>query len=93
MDLRQLLLEAQSALLFHKLAILLLLIVVCYLWWWTSQCRCEKCAFHVNEQRMARLREAEAQHDNEHKGWDFATGEWKDKLPCRDPSCPRNPKR
>lgn len=63
---------------------------------------CGKCAFHVNEQRMARLeeehrrveeakRQAEIRHDVAHKGFGWATGA-KDQYNCADESCARNVK-
>jgi hypothetical protein len=57
---------------------------------WDRGCHCTHCAFHTNERRMAALRQAELQHDLDHKGFGFKPND-KDILPCRDDSCPRNP--
>jgi hypothetical protein len=75
---------------------------VIYLWWWARTCRCEKCAFHVNEQRVARLtREQEVRdwaesqkhlhHEVAHKGWGYDKGD-PDITDCADKACPRNRK-
>jgi hypothetical protein len=63
---------------------------------------CPKCAFHVNEQRMAKLeaehqrveeakRQMELRHDAAHKGFGWALGE-PDKYNCGDEACARNVK-
>ena len=81
-----------DALTLTHLALIVAGAVIGYLWWWARECRCEKCAFHVNEARVARLRHAELKHDTAHKGFGFKDGA-KDYLPCDDDTCPRNPKR
>lgn len=63
---------------------------------------CPKCAFHVNEGRMARYeadrkrsdeaaRQLGLRHDAEHKGFGWATNE-PDKYNCHDETCARNVK-
>lgn len=59
------------------------------LWMLPSPCSCEKCAFHVNEKRMERARQAEAQHDIQHKGFGYRDGD-PDIRDCRDSACSRN---
>ncbi len=58
---------------------------------WDRGCQCEQCAFHTNERRMKALRQAEINHDTEHKGFGFKAGD-RDILSCHDDTCPRNPK-
>lgn len=60
------------------------------LWLIPGPCVCEKCAFHTNERRMAKVRQAELEHDTAHKGFGFREGA-KDYLWCDDEECPRNP--
>jgi hypothetical protein len=71
-----------------------------YLWWWARTCRCAKCSFHVNEQRVKRLeaervkleqaeQQAHLRHDADHKGWGWDPGD-PDVSDCADASCPRN---
>jgi hypothetical protein len=50
---------------------------------WSRGCRCGKCAFHINERRMADLRQQEEQHDYAHRMWDD----------CGTKACPRNGER
>lgn len=70
------------------------------LWLLPGRCRCEKCSFHVNERRVARLeadrvrveereRQIVLRHDAEHKGWGWATGA-EDRFNCADEKCNRN---
>lgn len=59
---------------------------------WDHGCRCEKCSFHVNEQRIARLRADELRHDADHKGFGFKAGE-PDRFSCGDDNCNRNPRK
>lgn len=62
-----------------------------YLTWWANRCRCEKCSFHVNEDRMARAKQADLSHETEHKGFAWREGD-PDRYMCRRPDCDRNPK-
>lgn len=78
-----------TVLLIDFVAILLLMVAVTYLRWWAAKCRCEKCSFHVNEYRMAHVRQQELNHDAEHKGWGFKTGD-PDVKDCHMERCPRN---
>lgn len=52
-------------------------------------CRCEKCAFHQNEARVERLKQAERKHDALHKGFGY-TQSTPDLYKCSDPECYRN---
>jgi len=45
------------------------------LWLVPGECRCEKCAFHANERRMAAVRRAEIEHDAAHKGFGYRDGD------------------
>ncbi len=83
--------------------VLALALVYVYGWLDRKGCRCEKCAFHTNERRMAILKQkedferrqadqADLQHDYWHKGAGW-TDTMPDKFPCPDKTCPRNPKR
>lgn len=59
------------------------------LWALPGPCVCEKCAFHTNERRMKALRQAELNHDTEHKGFGWKPGA-PDRIDCHDETCPRN---
>lgn len=60
---------------------------------YTAKCSpanpCPKCAYHANEGRMARLRQADLNHDTEHKGFGWKTGA-PDIRDCHDEACSRN---
>lgn len=65
------------------------------LWLLPGPCKCEKCAFHVNERRVARLAKDEAQreevHNINHKGFGYGD-KTPDRMSCPDEQCSRNPK-
>jgi hypothetical protein len=46
--------------------------------WVAGSCHCGKCAYHVNENRMARHRKDEARHQAAHRAWGS----------CGDDTCP-----
>lgn len=72
-------------------ALALALLSLAYFGWWGKECRCDKCAYHVNERRMAALRQAELRHDLAHKGFGWKEGD-PDLFPCNQAGCDRNPK-
>lgn len=74
--------EVMSTLMLNKGALALALGALAYLRWWASECRCEKCGFHVNEARMKRAREADKDHSDTHRSWGK----------CGNPDCPDNPR-
>lgn len=55
------------------------------------KCICKQCSYHVNERRVSAMREREAVHDAQHKGFGFKPGA-PDYMHCDDPLCSRNPK-
>jgi hypothetical protein len=73
-------------------ALVVFLVFVLAVLAWDRGCRCEKCLFHTNERRMEALRQAETNHDYEHKGMGFSPND-RDIMSCHDESCPRNPKK
>jgi hypothetical protein len=62
-------------------AVLALFALAWYARW--RPCTCEKCSYHQNEVRVARLRKADEDHDFTHRNWGK----------CANRECPRNERR
>jgi len=83
-----------------QMAVIFMSAFTALLWLLPAPCKCEKCAFHTNERRVAKLKRAEEieeqrakdevrRHDFQHTGGSFAPNP-PDVYDCITPTCPRN---
>lgn len=61
------------------------------IWKLPGTCRCADCPTHVRAREEEKKRQAEVQHDSEHKGFGFKST-WPDRFDCREKACRRNGK-